>query len=80
MGLLHLREFQPLHIYSTLSVRRILTEENSLFHVLERSNPPSRWETLPLDRLILSFRPLRPAQKMAFSAKPCPYSAASPTT
>ena len=45
MGLLHLREFQPLHIYSTLSVRRILTEENSLFHVLERSNPPLRWET-----------------------------------
>src|SRR5229473_2588144 len=26
MGLLHLREFQPLHIFSTLSVRRILTE------------------------------------------------------
>jgi len=29
MGLLHLREFQPLHIYSTLSVRRILTEETA---------------------------------------------------
>ncbi len=57
MGLLHLREFQPLHIYSTVSVRRILTEENSLFRVLTRSNPPVRWEALPLDRLV----PLLPA-------------------
>jgi pyrroloquinoline quinone biosynthesis protein B len=52
MGLLHLREFHPLHIYSTLSVRRILTEENGIFRVLARSNPPVRWDTLPLDRLI----------------------------
>ena len=52
MGLLHLREFQPLHIYSTLSVRRILTEENSLFRVLTRSNPPVKWDVFPLDRLI----------------------------
>jgi pyrroloquinoline quinone biosynthesis protein B len=51
MGLLHLREFQPLQIYSTVAVRRILTEENGLFRVLMRSNPPVRWETLPLDRL-----------------------------
>src|SRR5260221_6168853 len=51
MGLLHLREFQPLHIYSTLAVRRILTEENSLFRVLARSIPPVKWETLPLDLL-----------------------------
>jgi pyrroloquinoline quinone biosynthesis protein B len=57
MGLLHLREFQPLQIFSTIAVRRILTEENSLFRVLARSNPPVRWETLPLDRLI----PLVPA-------------------
>jgi pyrroloquinoline quinone biosynthesis protein B len=51
MGLLHLREFQPLQIFSTLAVRRIVTEENSLFRVLSRSNPPVKWETLPLDRL-----------------------------
>jgi len=51
MGLLHLREFQPLQIFSTQAVRRILTEENSLFRVLTRSNPPVKWETLPLDRL-----------------------------
>jgi pyrroloquinoline quinone biosynthesis protein B len=52
MGLLHLREFQPLQIFSTLGVRRALTEENSLFRVLNRSNPPVRWENLPLDRLV----------------------------
>jgi pyrroloquinoline quinone biosynthesis protein B len=52
MGLLHLREFQPLQIFSTLGVRRALTEENSLFRVLNRSSPPVRWENLPLDRLV----------------------------
>ena len=52
LGLLHLREFQPLHIYSTISVRRALTEENSLFRTLMRSNPPVRWEVLSLDRLV----------------------------
>jgi pyrroloquinoline quinone biosynthesis protein B len=52
MGLLHLREFQPLQVYSTQAVRRILTEENSLFRVLSRSIPPVKWEPLPLDRLI----------------------------
>jgi pyrroloquinoline quinone biosynthesis protein B len=52
MGLLHLREFQPLQIFSTPGVRRALTEENSLFRVLNRANPPVRWETLSLDRLV----------------------------
>jgi len=55
LGLLHLREFQPLHIYSTPSVRRALIEENTLFRTLERSKPPVRWETLPLDERILSL-------------------------
>jgi len=49
LGLLHLREFQPLRIYSTLSVRRVLTEENSLFKTLERSNPPIQWEVLRIN-------------------------------
>lgn len=52
LGLLHLREFQPLHIYSTISVRRALIEENSLFRTLMRSNPPVRWDVLSLDRLL----------------------------
>jgi len=48
-GLLHLREFQPLHIYATPSIRRIVLEENRIFHVLERSNPPAVWHDVPLD-------------------------------
>ncbi|HEY2545924.1 MAG TPA: MBL fold metallo-hydrolase [Candidatus Acidoferrum sp.] len=62
MGLLHLREFQPLHVFSTIAVRRILCEENSLFRVLARSNPPVKWETLPLDRL-MPLTPPSPADK-----------------
>jgi len=72
MGLLHLREFQPLHIFSTLSVRRILTEENSLFRVLARSNPPARWDTLPLDRLIPLVPPSSPGAKDGFFCKAVP--------
>jgi len=62
MGLLHMREFQPLQIFSTMAVRRILTEDNGLFRVLARSNPPVRWENLPLDRLIPLIPPA-PAEK-----------------
>jgi pyrroloquinoline quinone biosynthesis protein B len=72
MGLLHLREFQPLHIFSTLSVRRILTEENSVFRVLERSNPPVRWETLPLNRLVLLAPETSPGMNDAFFCKAVP--------
>jgi pyrroloquinoline quinone biosynthesis protein B len=56
LGLLHLREFQPLHIYATPAVRRILTEENSLFRTLERSNPPVRWEALSAERSTRIFQ------------------------
>lgn len=49
MGLLHLREFQPLRIFATPSVLKILTTENSLFRVLERSTPPVEWIPLPLN-------------------------------
>ena len=46
-GLLHLREFQPLHIYATPSVRRILLEDNHIFAVLDRANPPVVWHDIP---------------------------------
>jgi pyrroloquinoline quinone biosynthesis protein B len=72
MGLLHLREFQPLHIYSTLSVRRILTEENSLFRVLARSNPPVRWDSLSLDRIIPLAPPTSPGAKDGLFCKAVP--------
>ena len=52
LGLLHLREFQPLRIYATASVRRVLTEENSLFRTLERSHPPVQWESLVVNEAV----------------------------
>ena len=48
MGLLHLREFQAFKIFSTPSVRRIVSEENSIFRVLGRATPPVQWFPLPL--------------------------------
>jgi pyrroloquinoline quinone biosynthesis protein B len=43
LGLLLLREFQPLRIFATASVRRILLEDNSLFGVLGRFAGQSAW-------------------------------------
>ena len=48
-GLLHLREFQPLHIYATPSVRRILLEENRIFRVLDRANPSAVWHDVSVN-------------------------------
>src|SRR4029077_8998971 len=63
MGLLHLREFQPLHIFSTVSVRRILNEENGLFRVLARSSSPVRWDPMLPDRLMPLVPPSAPGKK-----------------
>lgn len=52
LGLLHLREFQHFRIYATAGVQRALTEENSLFRTLARSQPPVEWHDLPLEREI----------------------------
>jgi pyrroloquinoline quinone biosynthesis protein B len=52
VGLFHLREFQPLRVFATPSVLRILTEENTLFRCLERSSPPVSWEPLALGRAV----------------------------
>lgn len=52
VGLFHLREFQPLRVFATPSVLRILTDENSLFRCLERSSPPVSWVPLALDRSV----------------------------
>jgi pyrroloquinoline quinone biosynthesis protein B len=72
MGLLHLREFQPLQIFSTMAVRRILTEENGLFRVLARSNPPVKWETLTLDRLTPLIPPSPADKKSGLFCKAVP--------
>ena len=43
LGLLLLRELQPLSAYATLSVRRILTEDNSMFVMLQRVDHQLSW-------------------------------------
>jgi pyrroloquinoline quinone biosynthesis protein B len=43
LGLLLLRELQPLRIYATPSVRRILTEDNSMFAMLQRIPNQISW-------------------------------------
>jgi pyrroloquinoline quinone biosynthesis protein B len=78
MGLLHLREFHPLHIYSSLSVKRILTEENSLFRVLARSNPPVRWDTLHLESLMTLVPPSSLGARDGFFCKTVPLLGAFP--
>lgn len=72
MGLLHLREFQPLHIFSTPAVRRILIEENSIFGVLTRSNPPVRWENFQPHRLFPLVPPSALGMKDGFFCKAVP--------
>ena len=43
LGLLLLRELQPLHVYSTASVRGILCEHNSMFGMLQRVANQATW-------------------------------------
>jgi pyrroloquinoline quinone biosynthesis protein B len=43
LGLLLLRELQPLSVYATDSVRRILTEDNSMFAMLQRVPNQVAW-------------------------------------
>ena len=43
LGLLLLRELQPLRIYATSSVRRILREDNTAFRMLNRIEPQAEW-------------------------------------
>jgi pyrroloquinoline quinone biosynthesis protein B len=50
LGLLLLREFHSFRVHATESVRRILTEDNSLFGVLARFPGQVCWNDIPLDR------------------------------
>jgi pyrroloquinoline quinone biosynthesis protein B len=50
LGLLLLREFHCFRVHATRSVRRILTEDNSIFGVLSRFAGQVTWNDLPLDR------------------------------
>src|ERR1700730_18143483 len=43
LGLLLLRELQPLRIHATASIRRILREDNSMFAMLQRIATQASW-------------------------------------
>lgn len=46
LGLLLLRELQPLKIFATASIRRILREDNSMFSMLHRTNNQAEWNDI----------------------------------
>jgi len=71
-GLLHLREFPAANIYSTLAVAAHPHRRKQPLPGLARSNPPVKWETLPLDRLIPLLPPTSLGQKMALFCKAVP--------
>jgi pyrroloquinoline quinone biosynthesis protein B len=50
LGLLSLRESQPLVVYATEAVRRGFCEGNALYRTLQRFPDQVRWETLALGR------------------------------
>jgi pyrroloquinoline quinone biosynthesis protein B len=51
LGLLLLRELQPLNAYVTRSVRQILTEDNSMFAMLQRIDRQLRWNDITLGKM-----------------------------
>jgi pyrroloquinoline quinone biosynthesis protein B len=46
LGLLLLRELQPLQIYATASIRKILREDNSVFSMLHRVPKQAQWNDI----------------------------------
>jgi|SRR5579864_2110381 len=68
MGLLHLREFHAFRIFSMPSIRRILSEENSIFRVLGRATPPVQWFSLALASQVSWSTHFDPAEAQKFGA------------
>jgi pyrroloquinoline quinone biosynthesis protein B len=46
LGLLLLRELQPLHVYATESVTKVLRDDNSMFRMLNRVPDQVRWQAI----------------------------------
>lgn len=57
LGLLLLRESQPLAVYATDSVRRLLVEDNSIFGVLRRHPDQIRWRAIDAGHPFLLHTP-----------------------
>jgi pyrroloquinoline quinone biosynthesis protein B len=58
LGLLLMRELQPLNAYATLSVRRILTEDNSMFVMLNRVDGQLKWTEIAMGDTFSLLTPL----------------------
>jgi pyrroloquinoline quinone biosynthesis protein B len=58
LGLLLMRELQPLSAYATLSVRRILTEDNSMFVMLNRVDGQLHWTEIAIGETLSLLTPL----------------------
>ena len=43
LGLLNLRELEPIHIYATASIQRLLREQNIFFNMLSQQPWQSVW-------------------------------------
>ena len=71
-GLLHMREFQGFRIHSTISVRRIMDEENSIFRVLGRATPPVQWFSLNLATEFSPTQTYQPGEIPKFKAQAVP--------
>ena len=57
LGLLLLRELQPLRAYATASIRRILREDNTAFQMLNRAKPQVAWTDYEPGRPFPLFSP-----------------------
>jgi pyrroloquinoline quinone biosynthesis protein B len=77
LGLLQLREFQPLLIHATASIRRILREDNSVFAALNRVPDQAKW----IDIIPGQVFPLTtaPAAHSRLQCHPIPLAAHYPT-
>ncbi len=70
LGLLLLRELQPLCVYATASIRRILQEDNSMFAMLNRVPDQVQWADI-VPRKIFSLDSVR-AVASGLTCEPLP--------
>src|SRR5260370_21592554 len=83
LGLLLLRELQPLRVYASPSILRILREENSMFGMLNRVEPQVVWTSMnsgaPFPWLSAAVKPCGLPCELCSLPRPSPHSVTSLT-
>src|SRR5260370_31209229 len=83
VGLLLLRELQPLRVYAAPSILRILREENSMFGMLNRVEPQVVWTSMnsgaPFPWLSAAVKPCGLPCELCSLPRPSPHSVTSLT-